>query len=104
MGLNQSYFDIRTEVEIPILIFGKYSDSVQVWNYYFDIQNPILTFSLRWKILFWYSKSYFDIHAESENPILKFKILFWHSHWVQWSYFVIQNPILTFAQRRKILF
>ena len=61
-------------------------------------------FELSRKIVFSYSKSYFDIPTESENRISTFKILFWHSHWVGKSYFDIQNPILTFALSQKILF
>ena len=34
-----------------------------VGKLYFDIQNPILTFELSRKILFWYSKSYLDIRT-----------------------------------------
>ena len=75
-----------------------------VGKFYFDIQNPILTFELSRKNVFWHSKSYFDIRTEAENPILIFKILFWHSNWVGKTYFDIQNPLLTFALSRKILF
>ena len=53
---------------------------------YFDIQNPILTFELSQKIVFWHSKSYFDIRTESEY-------LFWH-----WKSY------LTFELSRKIVF
>ena len=118
---SKSYFDIRTETENPILIFkilfwhSHWENPILIfkilfWHshwvriYYFDIQNPILTFALRRKILFWYSKSYFDIRTEWDNPILTFKILFWHLQWAQISYFDIQNPILTFALSLKILF
>ena len=88
---------------------------------YFDIRNPILTFELSRKIVFWYSKSYFDIQTAPENAILIFKILFWHSKWVGKSNFDIKilfwhsngvwkcnfdirNPILTFKLSRKIVF
>ena len=128
------YFDIRTEPENAILIFKiLFSHSnwvgksyfhvqnpksendilifyIQIWHsnwvgkLYFDIQNSILTFELSRKMIFRYSKSYFDIRTESENRILTFKILFWHSNWVAKSYFDIQNPILTFELSRKIVF
>ena len=49
---------------------------------YFDIRNPILTFELSRKMLFWYSKSYFVIRTERDNRIFTFIILFWHSSWV----------------------
>ena len=100
---SKSYFDIRTELENPILIFKilfRHSHSVGIS--YFDIQNPILTFAVGRKILFWYSKFYYDIRYkseypivifkilfQSEYPILAFKILFRHSNWVGISYFDI---------------
>ena len=40
--------------------------STYVGKCYFDIQNPILTFQLSRKIIFWHSKSYSDIQTESE--------------------------------------
>ena len=79
-------------------------NSTYVGKCYFDIRNPILTFELSRKMLFWHSKSYFDNRTESENRILTFKILFWHSNWVRKSYFDIQNAILTFNLSRKSYF
>ena len=115
-------FDIRTESKNRILTFKIiFRHSNWVGKCYFDIQNPILTFELSRKMLFWYLKSdfgirtvsensiltfksYFDIRTESENAILAFKVIFWHSNWVWKSYFDIQNPILTFESSRKIVF
>ena len=49
-----SFFDIRTESENPILIFKiLFWHSHWVGKSYFDIQNPILSFALSRKILFW---------------------------------------------------
>ena len=86
---SKSYFDIQTETENRILTF-----EILFWHskwvgkcHYFDIQNPILTFELSRKILFFHSK-----------------ILFWHSNWVGKCYFDIRNPILTFELSPKILF
>ena len=103
---SKSYFDIRSESENRILTFiwlwllplVQFSNQKQeflpmvhscLWccnNYvgksYFDIRNPILTFELSRKMLFWYSKSYFVIRTERDNRIFTFKILFWHSSWV----------------------
>ena len=121
-NIQQSLFCITSDSqqgEVGLFFGFRHSHWDQIP--YFDIRNPILTFTpirkilfwhlksyltfaLRWKILFRYSKSYFDIRTELKNPILTFKILFWHSHWVRISYFDIQNPILTFALSRKILF
>ena len=75
-----------------------------VGKFYFNNQNPIVTFELCRKIVAWHSKSYFGIRTESENGILIYIILLWHSNWVGKSYFVIQNPILTFELSRKMLF
>ena len=63
-----------------------------------------MTFEMSRKMLFWYSKSYFDIRTVSENRILTFKILFWHSNWVGKCYFDVRKPILTFELSRKMLF
>ena len=105
-----SFFEIRTElktnfdIQNPILTFAM-SRKILFWHskFYFDIQNSILTFALSRKILFWHSKSYFDIRYESDL-ILTFKILFCHSLWVGKSYFDIQNSTLTFPLSPKILF
>ena len=73
---SKSNFDIRTGTEYRILTF-----KILFWHSktgrisYFDIQNPILTFELRPKIVFWNSKSYFDIQTGAEYRILIFKIL-----------------------------
>ena len=56
------------------------------------------------KIVFWYSKSYFDIRYESEISILIIEILFRHSNWLGKCYFDIRNPTLTFELSRKMLF
>ena len=105
-SLSKSYLDIRTESGNRILIFKiLFWHSNWVGKCYFDIQNPILTFELRRKMLFRHSKSYFDIRAERSTAILALKILFSHSNWV-WksyskSYFDIRtesgNRILTFT-------
>ena len=75
---SKSYFDIRTEPENAILIFKNlfwirtesenrnltfeilFWHSNWVGKCYFDIGNPILTFELRRKMVFWNSKYYFD--------------------------------------------
>ena len=120
---SKSYFDIRTESEIAILIFKVlFWHSNRVGKTYFDIRNPILTFELSGgkcyfdikaiiltfelsrKIVFLHSKSYFDIRTVSENAISIFKILFWHSNWVGKYDFGIRSHILTFELNRKILF
>ena len=106
---SKSYFDIRTESKYRISIFKFQSwhsnwvrkcyfdiqnpilHSNWVGKCYFDIQNPILTSELSQKMLFWYSKSYFDIRTESEKSILTCS-------------FDIQNLILTFEPSRKIVF
>ena len=50
-----SYFDIRTESENRILTFKiLFWLSKWVGISYFDIQNPILTFELSRKIVFWH--------------------------------------------------
>ena len=83
---------------LPLVQFSnqkqEFLPMVRLWccnNYvgksYFDIRNPIWTFELSWKMLFWYSKSYFVIQTERDNRI-----------------FYIQNPILTFEMSRKIVF
>ena len=77
-------FDIRTESENSILTFKIHSN--WVGKSYFDIRNPILTFELSPKIVFWYSKSYLSFE-------LSRKIVFWHS-----------KSDLTFALSRKMLF
>ena len=84
----KSNFDIQNP-QNPILTFAM-SRKILFWHskFYFDIQNSILTFALSRKILFGHSKSYFDIRYESENLILIFKILF----------------LFSFAMNRKILF
>ena len=86
---SKSYFDIRTKSENHILTFViLFSHSNWVGKCYFDIQNPILTFELCRKIVFWHSKSLFWHSNQSENRyfdilILTFelsrKIVFWHS-------------------------
>ena len=60
-----------------------------VWFSFFAFRFSI--FELSRKILFWYSKSYFDHRTESENPILILKILFWWDFPTQFEY---QNRIL----------
>ena len=80
---------------ISVLWFVARSKVKLVWFSLFIFRFSI--FELSRKIVFSYSKSYFDIPTESENRILTFKIL-------GKSYFDIQNPILTFALSRKILF
>ena len=74
------FFDIRNEAELSN----------------FNIQNPISTFALKPKIVFWHSKTYFDIRFEAEYRILTFEILSWYSNWCRISYFVIWSPISTF--------
>ena len=103
---SKSYFDIRTESEIAIIYIIKvlFSHSNRVGKSYFDIQNPILTFELSGKMLFWYWNYYFDIRTEVENATFAFKFLFWYSNCVGKSYLDIHNPILTFELSRKILF
>ena len=91
---SKSYCEIRTESENqkPILTFAMdrknpiLTFKILLWDshwvgkskFYFYLQNPISTFALSRKILFWHSKSYFHIRYESENLSLTFKILFWH--------------------------
>ena len=96
----------------PILIFEiLFWHSLWVGKSYFDIQNPILTFAMSRKILFWHSenpiltfapsrkilfrhlKSFFDICSESE-------MLFWHSKYYIDIRYESEKAILTF----KILF
>ena len=119
---TKSYFDTRTESENALLVFKViFWHSNRIGKCYFHIQNPILTFDQRRKIVIWYSKSYFDIRTESENrilifkilidirnesenPILLFKILFWQSNWYGKCYFDIQNRILTFELSWKTVF
>ena len=63
------------------------------WGW-FDFRFSIFRFSifeLSRKILFWYSKSYFDHRTVSKNPILILKILFWQDFPTQ---FECQNRIL----------
>ena len=99
------FFSIRTVSENPILTLKiPFWHSNWVEKCYFCIQSLILTFELNRKMLFSYSKSYFDTRSESENTILIFKILFWHSNRIGKSYFDIQNPILTFELSGKMLF
>ena len=103
---SKSYFDIRTESENRILTF-----EILLWhsnwvgNSYCDIRNPILTFKLSLKIIFFPWKPYYDIRTESENAIIIFEIVCCHSKkLVGKSYLDIQNPILTFELSRKIVF
>ena len=124
---TKSYFYIRTGAENRILTF-----EILFWHSnwgrisYFDIRNPILTFEMGQKIVFWHSKSpfltfelgpnivfwhsksYFDIQNGPENRILTFKILFWHSNCGRISYFDIQNSIFDIRNGppppRKIVF
>ena len=76
-GKSKSYISRIWEKEFisygyPILIFEiLFWHSLWVGKSYFDIQNPILTFSMSRKILSWHSKSQFDIRTESENPIMR---------------------------------
>ena len=112
---SKSNFDIRTEDEYNILIFKLLSiHSKWCWyitltfkilfrhsywggKLYFNIQNPILTFTMRPNIVFRHWKSYFDYGIGHENRILSFKnpmltlklgsnIVFWHSisYFVSW--------------------
>ena len=116
---SKSYFDIRTQSENRDLIFkilfwhSNYSIlffKILLWHSnwvrksYFDTQNPISIFELSRKMLYLYSKSYFDIRTESVKSILILKVLFWHSNWVGKYYFCILNPILTFELSRKMIY
>ena len=100
----KSYFDIRTQSENVLFIFKVlFLHSNGVGKCYFEIENPILTFELSRKMLFWHSKAYSDIRTESENaifdiqnPILTFELS-------RKSYFDILNPIMTFELSRKMV-
>ena len=60
---SKSYFDIPTESENRILTFKiLFRHSNWVGKCSFGIQSHILTFELNCKMLFSYSKSYFDIY------------------------------------------
>ena len=63
------WFDFR----FSLFVF-RYSN--WVGKSYFDIQNPILTIALCRKILFWYSKSYFDRISRLSSNV---KVGFWMS-------------------------
>ena len=89
--VEKSYFDFPN----PIFTF-EMSRKIVFWHL-----KSYLTFALSRKILFWYSKSYVDIRTVSET-------FFWHSKSYfdirGKSYFDIKNTILTFEMSRKILF
>ena len=68
------FWDSHPVLTIKIL----FCHSHWVAKFYFDIQRPILTFSLSLKIVFWHSRFYFEF-------ALSLNIIFWHSK----SYFDI---------------
>ena len=113
---SKSYFAIRTWADYRILTFNiLFWPSKLGGMSYFDIQNPnirnepnivfdlqilTLTFELRWNIVFWHLKSYFDIQTEADFCIWTF----WHSYRGRISYFDIQNPIFTLEIGPNIVF